>query len=181
MPMWYSCAPRPDKEHLCVGLINVTTEQHSFLDLVAQCAGDLNKAFALQPTSTAQKQVWIRDTLFWNAVRALQAQISRARHLNEDFVKDKMIAVANGDLQINKIQMAAINSSARILGMGLARNNQGKVSIRPDEIEVSFGDGPPCIAPKPTIPSLPGKNPATDAPDPSIKPPQPVEEAEFED
>lgn len=141
MPKFYSCAAREDNPNIPVGIVELTSEQYEFIQVLAQCRGDLNKAFALMPCSMGVKQGWAKDRVFWPAVRALQAQIARAKHLTEDFVRDRMIAVANGEMPVSKQQMQAINMSARILGMGLAQNHQqGKVSIRPEEITVEFGD-----------------------------------------
>jgi hypothetical protein len=115
------------------------------------------------------KQEWAKDKVFWPAVRALQAQIARARHLNEDFVKDRMVAVATGDMPVSKQQMQAINMSARILGMGLAQNQpHGKVTVQPDQITVEFGDSLP----------EPMQNPALPPPGPL---PSLIEEAKVDD
>lgn len=150
MPKFYSCAPQADNPTKCVGIVDISSSQYEFIQLVAQCSGDLNEAFGLMPCSPGCKQEWAKDPIFWPAVRALQAQIARAKHLNEDFVKDKMVAAVNGEFPITKQQMQAINLSARVLGMGLAQNQtRSRVDIQPDRITVEFSDGPPQSLPAP--------------------------------
>ena len=148
---YYSIADR------CV--IDVDTSQYDFLVAVSKSRGDLNAAFAsIPPVTRALKQAWVKDKRFWNAVRALQEQMSRAAALNADFVKDHIVAGCDGFM--TKTQMAAINTAARVLGMGLATKST-KVEASADSIKVTFDEGMPSEATD-TIP-----RPADPAPDPA--------------
>jgi len=150
---YYSSATR------CV--IDVDTSQYDFLIAVAKCRGDLCKAFASVPPCTmAMKQSWVKDPLFWPAVRALQEQMARADRLNADFVKDHIVAGCDGF--VTKTQMAAINTAARVLGMGLASKST-KVEATPDSIKISFDEGMPTESVE-EIPRAPAPDPDDEYP-----------------
>ena len=132
----------------CQGIIEVDDLQLRFLETLAVHRGNLEKAYELIPCTEAAKATWVADILFWNAVQALRAQMLRSGTLTVDFVRDHMVSAATGESKPTRTQMQAINLASRVLGLGLAGSGrmQGKVTIQPGEVEVTFTDGELPIA-----------------------------------
>ncbi len=159
MAFWYSVAKQPaPKDFLPVGIINITEQQHEFLEAMAQTGGNILKAFAaVPPLSMDAKQQWVMDPLFWPAVLALKAQIARANALTVGFIKDHLVATADGAFTTHS-QQQAINTAVRVLGLGVATKST-KVEASPDSIKISFDEGLLTEATE-TIPRDPAPAPA---------------------
>lgn len=138
--------------------IEVTQAQYNLMGALSE-TGDIDKAFAMiPPISEAEKQAWINDPVFWPAVVALKHQLARAKALNEMYLKDHLLSAAAGK-NYTKTQMAALNTAVRMVVPAFRPSNQGKVSIRPDEVTIEFNDGNatiPAPQPKNAIEGQPG-------------------------
>jgi hypothetical protein len=118
--------------------LNISDIQFDFLESVATNKGDIEKALELQPVSQEIKDGWKKDEDFWSSVTAVSNQLAMARTLNLAYVKDQLLATIEGQKQPNKMQMAAINASIRLLQAGSAGIRSAKMEVTPDSFKVSF-------------------------------------------
>ena len=143
MPSFYSLAPMVGDPGRCQGIIEVSEKQLKFLEALSYHRGNMLKAYEIVPCTEEAKLEWVADLLFWNAALAVQRMMLRSQTLTVDFVRDHMVSAATGETKPTRVQMQAINLASRVLGLGLANNGRGtgKVSVKPDEIQITFNDG----------------------------------------
>lgn len=145
--------------------IHVSETQYMFLDTLSATGGNISLAREKCKVTDAAWNEWVNDPLFWPCALALARVIARARGLTPEYLKDFTMATMKTGSKINNVQMQAANLAAKMLGVGVA-NNKGRVSIRPDEITVDFGEEAISLSsqPKSSPTGLPGaKNEALDA------------------
>ena len=156
---WYSFAPSITDPTMCQGVIEVSEAQWEFLQQLAAHGYNVHltrKDFAI---TDEQLAIWKADPLFWPGIRAAYCMHARAARLTPEYLKDYALSSLEGIKKPTKVQVAVLNASLRLLGIG-NDGMRGKVVVEPNHIEVSFNDGVQAL-PSPCQPQVPNQAPQT--------------------